>query len=397
MGISNETQRPRAIVHVDMDAFFAAVEVLDDPSLAGLPLVVGGGEARGVVCSASYEARAFGVKSAQPVATARRLCPGAVFLPVRHRRYAEVSRQVFAILAEFSPLVEPVSVDEAFLDLTGCERLFGPAAKAAAQIRRRIAEEVGITASAGIAINKLCAKVASDLCKPNGLLEVPPGTEAEFLAPLPLSRLWGAGPAAQKELAKLGITTIGALARADAAWVEKRFGKWGASMHAHARGIDPRPVRPPAAARSVGKEETFDADLYELARAHNKLLSLCGRVARRLRKKQARGKTVTLKVKYADFVQITRSATLEHPTDDAGEIYRACRALLARTQVGSRPVRLLGVTVSSLHAPGMAEQKGLFDQGLSQRASRLNAAIDAIADRWGDHSILPAALVDEED
>ncbi len=387
----------RWIIHVDMDAFFAAVEVLDRPELAGLPLVVGGPGHRGVVCSASYPARAFGVRSAMPVAEARRLCPGAVFLPVRHKRYGEVSRRVFALFAEFTPLVEPLSVDEAFLDVTGCGRLFGPPEEIARQIRERIRAEVGITASAGVAQVKLAAKIASDLCKPDGLLVVPAGGVAEFLAPLPMGRLWGVGPAAQKDLARLGVKTIGDIARLDPKWLEQRFGKFGESVSRHARGLDDRAVTPPSAAKSVGREETFDRDVTDLDLAEKHLLYLSGRVARRLRRHGLKGRAVTLKVKYADFTLVTRSATLDRATDDACEIRAAVLSLLPKTQVGARPVRLLGVSVSGLLLPGQADQGLLFDEEARRRKAALNLALDRIADRFGEDSVLPGALVEEEE
>ncbi|MBU2488280.1 MAG: DNA polymerase IV [Proteobacteria bacterium] len=393
---SPDNQPEPWIIHVDMDAFFAAVEVLDRPELAGLPLVVGGPENRGVVCSASYPARAFGVRSAMPTAEARRLCPHAVFLPVRHKRYGEISRQVFSIFADFTPLVEPLSVDEAFLDVTGCQRLFGPPEEIARQIRARIRAEVGLTASAGVAPVKLAAKIASDLCKPDGLLKVPAGGVAEFLAPLPMGRLWGVGPAAQKELAKLGVKTIGDIARLDPEGLKRRFGKFGETMVRHARGLDDRVVHPPEAAKSVGREETFLQDVRDPAQARRHILDLSGRVARRLRRHGVKGRTVTLKVKYADFSLITRSATLDRATDDGGEINAAALSLLKKTQVGTRPVRLLGVSVSSLLTPGQASQELLFDQETRRRKASLNLALDQIADRYGEQTVLPAALVEKD-
>jgi DNA polymerase-4 len=321
----------KAIIHLDMDAFYAAVEVLDDPSLQGKPVIVGGSKNRGVVSSASYEARKFGVHSAQPVATAMRLCPQGVFLPVRMDRYKEISRKIFEIFRRFSPLVEPLSLDEAFLDVTGSSRLFGPPEEIAAKIKKLVKEETELTVSAGVAPTKFVAKIASDLNKPDGLTIVEPGGVGTFLDPLPIETLWGVGQATRKTLSRLGVRTIGDLSRLPAELLEKRLGKQGRHLHFLANGIDEREVEAEREVKSIGHERTLGEDIRERAVAKRELLSLASRVARRLRDHGFTGKTITLKVKYHDFVQITRSVTLPEGTDDGRDIYQSCCSLLAKT------------------------------------------------------------------
>jgi len=387
----------RALLHLDLDAFYASVEQLDDPSLCGKPVIVGGTSKRGVVCAASYEARRFGVRSAMPTAEAHRLCPGGVFLPPRFDRYAELSRKVFAIYRRYTPLVEPLSLDEAFLDVTASRSLHGEARDIARTVKKLVREETGLTVSAGIADCKMAAKIASDLGKPDGLVEVQ-GQTAEFLAPLPVSRLWGVGKVTEAVLAKLGIATIGDLARYPEAILVDRFGTSGSRMRALARGDDPRPVVPDEEAKSIGAEDTFERDLDGEAALLPQLLDQSERVARRLREAGRLGRTVTLKLKYADFTQVTRSTTLEVPTDDAGAIYRAAREDLGRADL-SRPVRLTGVSVSGLGE--RPAQLALFGPeggaaGPSDaRRQALNAALDAIAGRFGEGAVKPATLVEE--
>jgi DNA polymerase-4 len=350
----------KAIIHLDMDAFYAAVEVLDNPALRGKPVIVGGSEKRGVVSSASYEAREFGVHSAQPVATAMRLCPRGIFLPVRMSRYREVSDRVFEIFNHYTPLVEPLSIDEAFLDVTGCGKLFGFPEEIAKMIKRQVVKEIGITVSAGVAPSKFVAKIASDLQKPDGLTMVREDQVKAFLESLPIDKLWGVGKATQKALAMLGIRTIGDLSRFPADVLERNFGKHGTHLHLLSHGIDDREVEVIREVKSIGHEETFLHDLMDIEVVRKELLSLATRVSRRLRSEEVVGKTVTLKVKYHDFVQATRSETLPEATEDGGEIFRRCCGLLKKTEVGKRPVRLLGISVSQLCAPSEEKQLSLF-------------------------------------
>jgi DNA polymerase-4 len=382
----------KAIIHLDMDAFYAAVEVLDNPSLRGKPVIVGGSHKRGVVSSASYEAREFGVHSAQPVATAIRLCPHGMFLPVRMSRYQEVSDQVFEIFRRFTPLVEPLSVDEAFLDVTGSVRLFGLPEEIARMIKRAVFEEIGITVSAGLAPSKFVAKIASDLQKPDGLTIVREGHVKTFLEPLPIDKLWGVGKATQKALALLGVRTIGDLSRLPLDVLENNFGKHGTHLYLLSHGVDDRDVEVSREVKSVGHEETFPSDLLDMEAVRKELLSLATRVSRRLRSEGFVGKTVTLKVKYSDFVQITRSETLPKATEDGLEIFRRCCGLLERTEVGKRPVRLLGIAVSHLYLQEGGRQFSLFGRDSAPRRKKLNLALDKISEKYGEDGILPGTL-----
>src|SRR3989304_5745827 len=305
--------RHREIIHLDLDAFYASVEMLDNPEIAGKPVIVGGGGKRGVVTAASYEARKFGVHSAQPVATARRLCPDGVFLPVRMGRYKEMSDRVFEIFRRFSPIVEALSIDEAFLDVTGTDRLFGGALEVARKIKEAVASETGLTVSAGVAASKFVAKIASDMNKPDGLTVVPRGKEKEFLGPLPVGKLWGVGKVTETALHRMGVKTIGDLASVPAENLKKRFGKHGLHLHRLPNGIDDREVEPEHEVKSIGHEDTYDEDIRDREAIGKELLSLAHRVSSRLRRKGFRGRTVTLKVKYHDFTQVTRAATLPSP------------------------------------------------------------------------------------
>ncbi len=396
-----------AILHLDLDAFYASVEQLDDPGLRGRPVVVGGTSGRGVVCAASYEARKYGVRSAMPTVEARRRCPDAVFLPPRFPRYEELSRIVFGVYRRYTPLVEPLSLDEAFLDVTRSRALHGPPQDIARKVKGEVRTATGLTVSAGVADCKMAAKIASDLGKPDGLVVVPPGTTAAFLAPLPVSRLWGVGKVTEQALRRLGVATIGELARFPEQVLVERLGSAGAHMRALAAGDDPREVVPDEEARSVGAEDTFERDLSGEAALLPQLLDQSVRVARRLREAGLRGRVVTLKVKYADFTMVTRRSTLPRPTDDAGEIYRAIRADLARA-APERSVRLTGVTVSGFGDEEAPAQLGLFGAppaavappgggeapGTRDRRAALNAAIDALADRFGESSVRPATLLE---
>ena len=406
--------RHREIIHLDLDAFYASVEMLDNPEIAGKPVIVGGGGKRGVVTAASYEARKFGVHSAQPVATARRLCPDGVFLPVRMGRYKEMSDRVFEIFRRFSPLVEALSIDEAFLDVTGTERLFGGALEVARKIKEVVASETGLTVSAGVAASKFVAKIASDMNKPDGLTVVPRGKEKEFLGPLPVGKLWGVGKVTETALHRMGVKTIGDLASVPAENLKKRFGKHGLHLHRLANGIDDREVEPEHEVKSIGHEDTYDEDIRDREAIGKELLSLAHRVSSRLRRKGFRGRTVTLKVKYHDFTQVTRAATLPSPTDDGATIYRTVIPLLKKTEAGRRPVRLLGISVSHFGEKRFPREEWgqipLFGQrpeprppssrGTTARdparTAKLNEAVDRIREKYGERGIRPGTLAGDD-
>jgi len=376
-----------------MDAFYASVEQRDRPELRGRPVIVGADpRGRGVVSACSYEARVFGVKSAMPISRAYRLCPDGVYLPVDMAKYAAASRQIMAILDDFSPLVEPVSVDEAFVDLTGTTSLFGPAPQAVGEIKRRIRSETELTASAGVAANKFVAKVASDLKKPDGLVVVEAGREAEFLAPLPIERLWGVGKATAKELAALGIATIGQLQKVPRQTLVSRLGDHGAGLHELAFGRDSRPVEPWAPPKSMGAETTFERDTSDRARLDATLRGQAERVARELRAERLSAARVTLKLRFADFRTLTRSHTSD-PTQDGLELYRRAAILLSREKLG-QPVRLIGVSASALSAE-QTGQLGLLEANAVRR-ERLARAVDRITGRFGVDAIRPATLMRQQ-
>jgi len=379
----------RTIIHADLDAYYASVEVLDNPSLRGLPVIVGGRpDDRGVVSAASYEARRFGVRSAMPLRTAARLCPQGVFLPGRFERYAEVSLQVMRIFDMFTPLVEPISLDEAFLDVTGAPA--GDGRTIGQAIKDRVRAEVGLVVSVGVATNKLVAKVASDVRKPDALVVVEPGEEAAFLASLPVSRLWGVGPRVRQALADYGVTTIGQLAAVPEATLRRRFGRHGVELGRRARGIDPSPVVPGHAPKSIGHEHTFNTDVTERTGLEGTLLWLSESVAGRLRRHQMAAGGVQLKLRYEGFETLTRQATLPHPTTDARVLLDVIHRLLDRTLQPGRAVRLIGITAISLVD---AQQLTLFDDG--QRVQRLAEATDAVREKFGDRAITRARLLRE--
>lgn len=399
---------PRTILHLDLDAFYASVEQLDDPSLRGRPVIVGGTSDRGVVCAASYEARRFGVRSAMPTARARRLCPQAVFLRPRFDRYGELSDRIFDVYRRYTPLVEPLSLDEAFLDVSASRSLHGDGPAIARAIRAAVRAEAGLTVSAGVAEVKMAAKIATDFGKPDGLTVVPTGGVAAFLAPLPIGRLWGVGEVTEAALRRLGVATIGDLARLPEAALASVIGAERAhGLRELAGGRDDREVSPDEGLKSVGGEETFDADVRGEEALARCLLAQAARVGRRLRAHGLRGRVVTLKVKYADFTLVTRRATLPAPTDDDRAIYRAARAQLARIDP-SRAVRLAGVTVSGFEEQGEGEAEaprgqldlfgapapGAAEPGEARRR-RLNAAVDALTERFGTGAVRPAELADE--
>ncbi len=373
-----------------MDAFYASVEQRDRPELRGRPVIVGADpRGRGVVAASSYEARRFGVHSAMPIGRAARLCPDGVFLPVDMEKYAGVSRQIMAILAGFTPLVEPLSIDEAFLDVTQTRALFGGGEEQARRIKSRIRAAVGLAASVGVASNKFIAKVASDLEKPDGLVVVAPGGEAEFLAPLPVSGLWGAGRVTTADLESMGIRTIGQLAAIPPSHLRSRFGRGGALMSALAHGVDERAVEPFAPPKSMGAEETFELDHRDGERLRATLRGQAERVARELRAEGYAGRTVTLKLRFADFSTITRSHTGD-PTQDGLTVYREASALLDRV-VLRQPVRLIGLSVSGLGPAGEGQLALLGPDAV--RRERLSRALDRLVERFGEASVRPATTL----
>ncbi len=381
----------RTIFHVDMDAFFAAIEQRDAPDLRGRPVIVGGSSSRGVVAAASYEARVFGIHSAMPSAHARERCPDAVFVPGDMRKYRRESRRIFGIFRRYSPRVEGLSLDEAFLDMTGTEKLLGDPIGVAERLRAEVRAETALAVSVGIAPVKLVAKIASDLAKPDGLLAVREGEVTSFLAPLPIGRLWGVGPVARARLETLGIRTIGDLVATPEARLREALGAWGVGLARLARGEDARDVEPDRDAKSYGEENTFERDVRDQRRMAATLLAHAEAVARRLRRDRVRGRRVTVKIKLARrlgggrFPLLTRSSTLPTPTDDGAAIGEAARQLLARAGV-REPVRLLGVSVSGLASRTDGEQLSLAVGGVAKR-ERLNTAIDAIHDRFGERAL----------
>jgi DNA polymerase IV len=387
--------RVRQIIHLDMDAFYASVEVLDNPTLKGRPVIVGGSKQRGVVSAASYEARKFGIHSAMPIATAMRLCPHGDFRPVRMARYKEVSDQIFALFSQYTPLIEPLSLDEAFLDVTASLRLFGPAEKIARDLKDKVQAKIGLTVSAGVAPSKLVAKIASDLEKPDGLTVVPDGQVRRFLSPLPIEKLWGVGKVTRKDLALLNVKTIGDLSRLPKDLLQRRFGQQGLQLYFLSRGIDDREVQPERKVKSLGREETFLEDILDRGRAAREILTLSQRVSKRLRRHGVAGRTITLKVTYNDFSQITRSATLPDPTDDGGTIYRLVLDLLVKTEVGRKPIRLLGVSLSHLARPGEGQLQLFGGTTAADREKRLNRAVDVIQDKFGEQAIRPGTLIED--
>ena len=378
-------------LHVDLDAFFAAVEQRDHPELLGKPVVVGvgGPTNRGVVSAASYEARVFGIRSAMPLRTAAALSPDVIFVPVDGRKYSAVSRQVMEILRSFTPAVEQVSIDEAFLDVAGSEALHGSPPDIARSIKRAISTELKLIASVGVATSKLVAKVASDLEKPDGLVIVEPGTEAAFLAPLPIARLWGVGERTAAGLSEYGVRTIGDLAALPDDLLARRFGKQGPLLAQRARGIDASPVSTADVARSVSHEHTFDVDTSDPEVLERTLLALAEGVAQRLRAGDVKAQTIAVKVRDQGFTTISRQRTLPDPTDQTESIFRAALEL-ARPEFKGIKVRLLGVAASHLQQGEQMAMFGLEDE----RRKRATEAADLIRKRYGPRAITRARLLD---
>ena len=381
------------VLHVDMDAFYASVELLSRPDLVGKPVIVGGSP-RGVVLSATYEARAFGVHSAMPSTRAQRLCPQAVFLSPDFERYTRASAGVMAVFRSVTPLVEPLSLDEAFLDVSGAQRRLGSPAQIAAYIKARIADEQGLPCSVGVASTKFVAKVASARCKPNGLLVVPAGGVTAFLHPLPVSALWGVGPSTEKHLQALGLRTVGEIAATPVEELQVALGSHlGAHLAALADGRDERAVNPHEPERSIGSEETFFHDLDDPDQIRRELLRLAERTAARLRSARLEGRTVSIKIRFADFTTITRSRTLREPTDVAQIVFATARALYETHVSRSARLRLVGVRVEGLHPAGAAPVQLALDE--AERRGRRDAEIaaDRAVERFGRGAVRPATLL----
>ena len=376
----------RTILHADMDAFYASVEQRDDPALRGKPVAVGGKPPRGVVAAASYEARRYGVCSAQPMAHAIRDCPQLIVLRPRISYYSEISREIKAIFRSYSPLVEPLSLDEAFVDLTGTERLHGPASTVARQIKDRVRDQLQLVVSVGVGPSKFIAKLASDLGKPDGLLLVEPQDVRQFLDPLGVNRLWGVGRVMQQKLHGLGISTIGQLARLSQDFLTQKFGSHGEHLWCLANGIDPREVVTGGIPKSIGHEDTFAEDLRDEQRLREIINGQADQVARRLRKQQLVARVVVLKVKTQDFKTRTRRKTLPRPTSDGSTLGEQACELLARVLPTIGPIRLTGVSATQLESAAAPRQLSL-DEPTHQRTDRLGEAIDKIADRFGGDAI----------
>ena len=381
----------RKILHVDMDAFFASVEQRDDPSLQGIPVVVGGSlNSRSVVSAASYEARKFGIHSAMPMAEVYRRCPHAVLLPVNLPKYRAVSQQIQQIFLTYTPMVEPLSLDEAFLDVTGSLSLFGPAEKIAQLIKRRIQLELNLTASVGLACNKFLAKIASDLRKPDGFVVVQPDRIQEFLDPLSVERIWGVGKKTAKQLHTLNIRTVRDLRNLEQGYLTKLLGVIGSQLYLLARGTDERPVTSDRVVQSIGRETTFANDIADRDLLETVLLKLSVDVGRSARKESLKGKTISLKVRFNDFKTISRSHTLTQASNLDDVIYREVCQLLREVEL-RQPVRLMGVTLSNL-TDKEESQLSLFAE-LTQDRENLTKVMDLVKEKYGEMSITRAKLL----
>ena len=380
------------ILHIDMDAFFASVEQLDNPELRGKPVAVGGTSDRSVVSAASYEVRKFGVHSAMSVVKARRLCPGIILVPGRMSRYKEISRQVMAALGEFSPLVEQASVDEAYLDGTGLERLFGPVDQLGMAIKARIKEVTGLTCTVGAAPVRFLAKIASDLDKPDGLTVIRPEEVTDFLFALPLKKIPGVGGKMLEALLRLGARTCGDVLRHPASFWEERLGKYGRALHERARGIDPNGIHLAEGAKSSSAENTFSEDTVDREVLRKWLLAQSERVGEDLRRHGYRGRTVTLKIKFADFKQITRSHSLGHRTDRTDEIFETACALLDQVEF-RRAVRLIGVGVSNFQARDSQLSLLVPSPREVESSSDLDRAVDTVRTRFGSDALTRGELL----
>ena len=380
--MGKDNHMANTIIHIDLDSFFVSVEQVLNPELNGKPVVVGGKpDRRGVVATASYEARAFGLHSGMPLVTAARLCPEAIFIEGNFVRYREFSQKFMAILCDFSPFIEPMGIDEAYLDVTGFESIHGSIRQMAVKMKQQIRNDLGLTASVGIASCKVVAKVASDFSKPDGLIEVEQGKERDFLAPLPVEKLPGVGKQAEKIMKNLGVHTIGRLSQMPSHTLKFRLGSAGEMLHRFANGIDDSKVLPPGEAKSISRETTFSKDTRDRSFLEATLWAQSEKVGADLRKKGKQAKCVTLKLRYADFSTITRSHTIRDCIDTDRAIFETGISLLKRAlEVERQAVRLIGIGVSNLVEP--SQQTMLFTPS-SHKAEALNRAIDRIRDRYG--------------
>ncbi|WP_338031562.1 DNA polymerase IV [Diaminobutyricibacter tongyongensis] len=379
------------ILHVDMDAFFAAVELLDHPELRGLPAIVGHPGPRSVVTSATYEARRFGVRSAMPVSQALRLCPSAIILPPHMEKYREYSERVMTIFSEVTPLVEPLSIDEAFLDVSGARRLLGSPRRIAELIRTRVRDETGLTCSVGAASTKFVAKLASGRAKPDGLLVIPASETLAYLRPLPVGALWGVGESTRQSLQRLGLRTVADLADTPLAVLQRAVGEAsGRKLHDLANGVDPRSVVVTTREKSVGHEMTFEQDVSDPVRLRRELLRLSTQVGARLRKHELVGRTVALKLRFSDFRTVTRSRTLAEPTNVGRRIFEEATSIYDALDLGRTPIRLIGVRVEQLDDAG-GSRLGLWDPDEEWREAE--RTLDQVSAKFGRGAIGPASLV----
>lgn len=389
-----------AIIHIDMDAFYASIEQLDNPDYRGKPVIVGGSaDSRGVVSAASYEARKYGVHSAMPTARAQRLCPNGIFLPVRMKRYQEVSKAIHKIMRDYTDMIEPLSLDEAFLDVNGSLRLFGSAVAIGHAIKSRIKKELSLTASVGIASNKLLAKLASDYDKPDGFMVIDDREILVFLSRLPVEKLWGIGPVTREQLGKLGITQVGQLQRWSKTDLQRRFGQaHGAHLFDVCRGIDHSAVIAHRKAKSISSEHTFAVDTDDRRTIQRTLMEQCETVGRRLREQKLAGRTIMLKLRYPDFSMVTRNHSLPHPTNLDGEIYTVADQMLQRSLPPRQPIRLIGVGAAHLLPVNQpAQQLLLFDADDSSSLSTLYGAMDDICEKFGPRALRHARTLSNVD
>ncbi len=384
-------QKKRQIIHVDMDAFYASVEQRDNPDLQGKPVVVGGNpKSRGVASTCSYEARRFGIRSAMPLAEAQRRCPQAIFLPVNMAKYQEVSTQIHRIFEDYTPIIEPISLDEAFLDVTNSLSLFGSSEIIASEIKQRIKTELQLTASVGIASNKYLAKIASDIRKPDGFFKITDEEIDDFLDPLPVERIWGVGPKTAEQLHNRKIKTIRDLKGMEKHYLIQVFGSLGSQLYYLARGIDNRPVEPIREIKSIGRETTFPEDLADHDVLKTFILDLIVDVGRNLRAKSLKARTITLKIRYTDFRTVSRSKTIDFYTDLDKDIAREAYLLLDGLRL-TQPIRLLGVSVHNLS--GEMTQPSLFDTEDKNHTEIISKTVDSLKDRFGEDSITFARLL----
>jgi DNA polymerase-4 len=400
MATEDVGERPmeRTIAHIDMDAFYASVEQRDNPALRGKPLIVGGRPGgRGVVSAASYEARAFGVRSAMPSSQAQRLCPQAIFIQPNIGRYAEVSSRIMEIMGRYTPLVEPVSIDEAYLDLTGTERLHGDTVDTARRIKTEIQQRERLTASVGVGPSKLVAKLASDYDKPDGFVVVRAAEVRAFLDPMPVGRLFGVGQRTRERLERLGLSSVGSLARCPEEVLIAHFGPHAGDLAKLARGEDHRLVTPEHDPKSLSAERTFETDVEDVAELEKCLLALSDTVARRLRKAGLRAGTVEMKLRYDDFHTVTRARKQHESVDSGAALYRVAIGMLHELQLEGRKIRLVGVGGSDLVRGEDEVQLSLFHDDSVERGRRIDKALDLIRDRFGRDKATRASLMDTED